>query len=169
MLLAPQPGRGGGCEATSPSVIGTRPEVAFSGRGGSGSRRASGCGAGAAGPAPQRVVPGSQPTQCHTLGLARGSRPFDPPTRGSFSLAPITPAAPLSHDGCQWALKIAGFWAPKVAGSERCPARCRWLPRQKAGMPAGALIERRLGLRGLRSESGENLQPQDILVWCSRI
>ena len=37
------------------------------------------CEAGTAGPAPHRVVPGSQPTQCNTLGLARGSGPFEPP------------------------------------------------------------------------------------------
>ena len=60
------------------------------------------CEAGTAGPAPHRVVPGSQPTQCNTLGLARGSGPFEPPTRGERSPAPpITPAAPfsLSHAG----------------------------------------------------------------------
>ena len=33
---------------------------------------------GAAGPAPQRIVKGSQPTQCITLGLARGSAPSNP-------------------------------------------------------------------------------------------
>ena len=46
-------------------------------------------------------MPGSQPTQCNTLGLARGSGPFEPPTRGELSPGPsITPAAPfsLSHD-----------------------------------------------------------------------
>jgi len=51
------------------------------------------CEAGAAGPAPQRVVPGSQPTQCHTLGLARGSGPFEPPTGGVSPWPPITPLA----------------------------------------------------------------------------
>ena len=59
------------------------------------------CEAGTAGPAPHRVVPGSQPTQCNTLGLARGSGPFEPPTGGSAPhVPPITPAAPfsLSHD-----------------------------------------------------------------------
>ena len=52
LLLLPQPwrGGGGGCDGTSPSGIGTHHAVAFSGRGGSGSRRASGCGAGTAGP-----------------------------------------------------------------------------------------------------------------------
>ena len=59
------------------------------------------CEAGTAGPVPQRVVKGSQPTQCMTLGLARGSGPFEPPTGESAPLAPpLTPAAPfsLSHD-----------------------------------------------------------------------
>ena len=56
---------------------------------------------GDSGAGPQRVMKGSQPTQCQTLGLARGSGPFEPPTRGSSPLPPITPAAPfsLSHDG----------------------------------------------------------------------
>ena len=114
-LLLPQlwSGGGGGCEGTPPSGIGTRHAVAFPGRGGSGSRRASCCGTGAqpalsvrrgacgaprgpceagtARPVPQRVVKGSQPTQCQTLGLARGSGPFEPPTRGSFPLAPQSP------------------------------------------------------------------------------
>ena len=59
------------------------------------------CEAGTAGPAAHRVVPGSQPTQCNTLGLARGSGPFEPPTGESSPLAPPSlPAAPfsLSHD-----------------------------------------------------------------------
>ena len=46
-------------------------------------------------------MPGSQPTQCNTLGLARGSGPFEPPTGESSPLAPPSPpAAPfsLSHD-----------------------------------------------------------------------
>ena len=57
--------------------------------------------AGTAGPVPHRVVPGSQPTQCNTLGLARGSGPFEPPTGGRSPGPPITPAAPfsLSLDG----------------------------------------------------------------------
>ena len=46
---------------------------------------------GAARPAPHRVVPGSQPTQCNTLGLARGFGPFEPPTGGSAPLAPPSP------------------------------------------------------------------------------
>ena len=46
---------------------------------------------GAAGPAPQRVVKGSQPTQCMTLGLARGSGPFEPPAGESSPLAPPSP------------------------------------------------------------------------------
>ena len=37
------------------------------------------------------LVPGSQPTQCNTLGLARGSGPFEPPTGGSAPLAPPSP------------------------------------------------------------------------------
>ena len=41
-------------------------------------RNGAPCEAGTAGPAPQRVVKGSQPTQCHTLGLARGSAPSNP-------------------------------------------------------------------------------------------
>ena len=46
-------------------------------------------------------MPGSQPTQCNTLGLARGSGPFEPPTGESSPLAPPSPpAAPfsLSHN-----------------------------------------------------------------------
>ena len=50
-LLLPQLWRGGGCEETRRSQIGTRHGVAFSGRGGSGSRRNSGSGTGAQ-PAP---------------------------------------------------------------------------------------------------------------------
>ena len=94
LLLLPQPwsGGGGGCEGTPPSGIETRHGVAFPGRGASGSRR--GVRGGAAGPAPQRVVKGSQPTQCHTLVLARGSGPFEPPTRKSSPLdPPIIPVA----------------------------------------------------------------------------
>jgi len=37
---------------------------------------------GDSGAGPQRVVKGSQPTQCHTLGLARGSAPSNPDWRG---------------------------------------------------------------------------------------
>ena len=56
-------------------------------------------GAGGAGGA-RRSVPGSQPTQCNTLGLARGCGPFEPPTGGSSPLPPHHPAPfPLSHDG----------------------------------------------------------------------
>ncbi len=44
--------------------------------------------AGTARPVPHRVVPGSQPTQCSTLGLARGSHPFEPATGGKFSPGP---------------------------------------------------------------------------------
>ena len=40
---------------------------------------------------PQRVIKGSQPTQCMTLGLARGSGPFEPPTGESAPLAPPSP------------------------------------------------------------------------------
>ena len=53
------------------------------------------CEAGTAGPAPQRVVPGSQPTQCNTLGLARGSGPFEPPTGESSPVAPHHPRLSL--------------------------------------------------------------------------
>ena len=53
------------------------------------------CEAGTAGPVPQRVVKGSQPTQCHTLGLARGSGPFEPPTGGNSPLAPPFPTCLL--------------------------------------------------------------------------
>ena len=66
--------------------------------------------AGTAGPAPHRVIKGSQPTQCMTLGLARGSAPSIPdqgelppaphhprrsllPLPGTSSLA-LTPACP---------------------------------------------------------------------------
>ena len=63
-------------------------------------RAAAPCEAGTAGPAPHRVVKGSQPTQCHTLGLARGSGPFEPPTGESAPLAPPSPRRSffLSHD-----------------------------------------------------------------------
>ena len=55
-------------------------------------RRAAGpCEAGTARPVPQRVVKGSQPTQCNTLGLARGSGPFEPPTGENSPLAPPSP------------------------------------------------------------------------------
>ena len=102
MLLLPQlwSGGGGGCEGTSPSGIGTRHAVALPGRGGSGSRRATApCEAGTAGPAPQRVVPGSQPTQCNTLGLARGSGPFEPPTGGTPPCPPSSPPLPSPSPG----------------------------------------------------------------------
>ena len=94
LLLLPQPwrGGGGGSEGTSPSGIGTRHAVALPGRGGSGSRRASGSGTGTQPEPALSVRQGSQPTQCNTLGLARGSGPFEPPTRGEFPPGPpITP------------------------------------------------------------------------------
>ena len=47
LLLQLWSGGGGGCEGTLPSGIGTRHAVAFSGREGGGSRRASCCGTGA--------------------------------------------------------------------------------------------------------------------------
>ena len=125
MLLVPQPGRGGGggCEGTSPSGIGTRHAVAFPARGGSGSRRASSCGAGTAGPVPQRVIKGSQPTQCMTLGLARGSAPSNPdcwgvspwppnhPRRGvPGKLSTTTARAPPSERKALWLSKSRAIW-----------------------------------------------------------
>ena len=91
---------GGGCEGTSPSGNGTRHAVAFPARGGSGSRRvSSGAEAGTAGPVPQRVIKGSQPTQCHTLGLARGSGPFEPRPGGTPPCPPSPPPVPSPAPG----------------------------------------------------------------------
>ena len=93
----PEQGRGGLCalgpvRAPAPAHgrlgrLPGRPELRAAGR--SSARRP--CEAGAAGPVPQRVVKGSQPTQCHTLALARGSGPFEPPTGESAPLAPPSP------------------------------------------------------------------------------
>ncbi len=55
--------------------------------------------AGTARPAPHRVVPGSQPTQCNTLGLARGSGPFEPPTGGTPLCPPSPPPLPSPSPG----------------------------------------------------------------------
>ncbi len=72
--------------------------------------------AGTARPAPQRVVPGSQPTQCSTLALARGSRPFEPPTGGNSPLPPIIPAAPF------FLCRELGAWlSPWFAPGNRSP------------------------------------------------
>ncbi len=126
MLLLPQlwSGGGGGCEGTSPSGIGTRHAVALPGRGGSGSRRATAqCEAGTAGPAPQRVVPGSQPTQCNTLGLARGSGPFEPPTGESSPLAPPSPPPLPSPSPMTEPSMAREATATKVCGASRPRAR----------------------------------------------
>ena len=69
-----------------PTVPSTRTPLAQS--------AAAPCEAGTAGPAPHRVVPGSQPTQCNTLGLARGSGPFEPPTGGTPPCPPSSPPLP---------------------------------------------------------------------------
>ncbi len=55
--------------------------------------------AGTARPAPQRVVPGSQPTQCSTLGLARGSAPSNPRPGGTPPCPPSSPPLPSPSAG----------------------------------------------------------------------
>ena len=102
-LLLPQPWRrGGGCERTSPSGIGTRHGVAFPGRGGSGSRRDSGSGTGAQPEPARRARRGSgagaatrsagEPAYPMSyIGAGEGLRPFEPPTGESSPLAPPSP------------------------------------------------------------------------------
>ena len=48
-------------------------------------------------------MPGSQPTQCNTLGLARGSGPFEPPTGGSSPLPPPSPPHGFRSSFRDWA------------------------------------------------------------------
>ena len=55
-------------------------------------------GGGDSGAGPQRVIKGSQPTQCHTLGLARGSAPSNP-GRGELPPPPFTPPLPSPAPG----------------------------------------------------------------------
>ena len=85
-----RPGSGPAMGSRSPKEEGADPgAIPVAGQVLSRSRRA--VRGGAAGPAAHRVVPGSQPTQCNTLGLARGSGPFEPPTGESSPLAPPSP------------------------------------------------------------------------------
>ena len=72
--------------------------------------------------AAQRSVPGSQPTQCNTLGLARGSGPFEPPTGENSPLPPHHPRRSL--------LPLPGTWS--LALTLACPGRGRL-----AGLGAG--------------------------------
>ena len=75
---------------------------------------------GTAGPAPHRAVQGSQPTQCNTLGLARGSGPFEPPTGGELPPTPPSPPPlpspspgnfePDSHPGLHGAKSRCWAW-----------------------------------------------------------
>ena len=102
-LWLPQPcRRGGGCEGTSPSGIGTRHGVAVPGRGGSGSRRDSGSGTGAQPESARRARRGSgagaatrskgEPAYPMSyIGAGEGLRPFEPPTGESAPLAPPSP------------------------------------------------------------------------------
>ena len=102
-LLLPQPWRrGGGCERTSPSGIGTRHGVAFPGRGGSGSRRDSGSGTGAQPQPARRARRGSgagaatrskgEPAYPMSyIGAGEGLRPLRTPTGESAPLAPPSP------------------------------------------------------------------------------
>ena len=81
------------------------------------------CEAGTAGPAPHRVVPGSQPTQCNTLGLARGSGPFEPPTGESSPLAPPSPPPLPSPSPMTEASMAPEATATRVCGASRPRAR----------------------------------------------
>ena len=74
--------------------------------------------AGTARPAPHRVVPGSLPTQCSTLGLARGSGPFVPPTGGNSPLPPVIRRRSLVPLPGTWslALTVACTGPSPVAG-----------------------------------------------------
>ena len=103
LLLLPRPWRrGGGCEGTSPSGIGTRHGVAFPGRGGSGSRRDSGSGTGAQPQPARRARRGSgagaatrskgEPAYpMYDIGAGEGLGPFEPPIGESAPLAPPSP------------------------------------------------------------------------------
>ena len=81
------------------------------------------CGAGTAGPAAHRVVPGSQPTQCNTLGLARGSGPFEPPTGESAPLVPPSPPPIPSPSPMTEASMAREATATRVCGASRSRAR----------------------------------------------
>ena len=81
------------------------------------------CEAGTAGPAPHRVVQGSQPTQCNTLGLARGSGPFEPPTGESSPLAPPSPPPFPSPSPMTEASLAREATATRVCGASRPRAR----------------------------------------------
>ena len=56
--------------------------------------------------AAQRSVPGSQPTQCNTLGLARGFGPFEPPTGGNSPCFPHHPRRSLLPLPGTWSLAL---------------------------------------------------------------
>ena len=81
------------------------------------------CGAGTAGPAAHRVVPESQPTQCNTLGLARGSGPFEPPTGESSPPAPPSPPPLPSPSPMTEASMAPEATATRVCGASRPRAR----------------------------------------------
>ena len=77
---------------------------------------------GDSGAGPQRVIKGSQPTQCQTLGLARGSAPSNPdrrefpptphhPRRGvPGKLSTTTARAPPSERKALWLSKSRATW-----------------------------------------------------------
>ncbi len=67
-------------------------------------------------------MPGSQPTQCSTLGLARGSGPFEPPTGESSPPAPPSPPPLPSPSPMTEASMAREAKATRVCGASR-PAR----------------------------------------------
>ncbi len=88
---------------------------------------------GDSGAGPQRVIKGSQPTQRHTLGLARGSAPSNP-DRGELPPSPITPAAPFSRsrdggiDGARGATQVAAGFRLAARNSAHCSINTRRRP-----------------------------------------
>ena len=90
---------GGGCEGTSPSGIGTRHAVAFSGRGGGGSRRASCCGTGAQ---PERGTlrePGASLPNVIHWGWRGAPAPSNPRPGGTPPAPPSPPPLPSPSPG----------------------------------------------------------------------
>ena len=141
--------------------------------------------AGTARPAAHRVVPGSQPTKCSTLGLARGSGPFEPPTRGSFPLAPpslppLPSPSPMTEAsmaqeaqrrcGCRWPSWTRGtarrgrtllHW---VAKSNTNPDVITFLLEQGADLT----LRDKLGWTPLHLVAGSNSNPKGINVLIER-
>ena len=108
---------------------------------------------------------GNRPWSIRYEPMPPCSRPALRPRRPTASSrASLLHARPRKGGECQWASKMAGFWAPKVSGSERCPAEGAERPEWGSGPGA-----RRLSGRWIRrAPSGAPWLSRQGSLWRER-